>query len=63
MLQAWSWAEAAGASAPQPLLPSLINGDDVPAALLTGALLVVSLGLVLLPAWRRRRARRALGRL
>lgn len=45
------------------VLPALIAGVDLGAALLTGALLVLALGLTLLPAWRRRRARRVLGRL
>lgn len=45
------------------VIPALIDGVDVGAALLTTSSLVASLGLVLLPAWRRRRARRVLGRL
>jgi hypothetical protein len=45
------------------VIPALIDGVDVGAALLTTSSLIVALGLVLLPAWRRRRARRRFGRL
>jgi hypothetical protein len=45
------------------LIPSLIDGDQVGMTLLTCGLLTASLGIALLPAWRRRRARGSLGRL
>lgn len=45
------------------VIPALIDGAQVGIALVATGLMLFALGLVLLPAWRGRRARRGLGRL